>query len=255
MLNSSHEEYKMMFEVEERLWWYKILHEKVLGAIQHHHGQNKTIKILDIGCGTGGLLLFLQKNGYTHIQGVDYSDSSIFFCQKRQLSVQKVSADQVSSVFTDEQFDVIVCNDVLYCLEKQQIRQTLIEIGKLLKPQGVFVSNNNAFDAFYGTHDIAVGGKHRFTVSSFSQYLPQSLAIRSASYWSVLLSPLILAVRFSQQIQLKLGLIDPTKIVSDVSLPANWLNNFFYQLVKLEEQLLKKGFFGSSLFLTLSKTT
>ena len=45
MLNSSHEEYKMMFEVEEKLWWYQTLHQRVLEGIVENFGQNKEIQI------------------------------------------------------------------------------------------------------------------------------------------------------------------------------------------------------------------
>jgi hypothetical protein len=48
-----------------------------------------------------------------------------------------------------------------------------------------------------------------------------------------------------------LNLIDLQKIKSDVSVPSDFVNNFFYGIVKIEEKLIKKGFFGSSLFLVL----
>ena len=53
MLNSSVEEYKMMYDAEEKLWWYSILHEKVLAEIVKKYRDNDNISILDIGCGTG----------------------------------------------------------------------------------------------------------------------------------------------------------------------------------------------------------
>jgi hypothetical protein len=48
-------------------------------------------------------------------------------------------------------------------------------------------------------------------------------------------------------------LIDISKLVSDVSIPPDWLNETFYKIVKFEEKVLRKGFFGSSLFLRLEK--
>jgi hypothetical protein len=36
-------------------------------------------------------------------------------------------------------------------------------------------------------------------------------------------------------------------------MPAAWLNNLFYKLVKMEERLIKTGFWGSSLFLKIKK--
>ena len=254
MLNSSSEEFKMMYEAEEKLWWYKILHEKILAEIEQKFTLNKNISILDIGCGTGGLLNFLRKNNYTNLQGIDYSDSSISFSKLRNLNVKKVNIDNINIMFQHQQFDIIICNDVFYCLDKSQIINALQNIETLLNPNGILLSNNNAFNIFYGTHDIAVGGKWRFTLKDFQEFTEKtSLQIQYHSYWTWMLSPLVLTIRISQQIQLKLGLIDTTKLVSDVSVPPDCLNKMFYKIVKLEEKFLKKGFFGSSLFLRIEK--
>jgi 2-polyprenyl-3-methyl-5-hydroxy-6-metoxy-1,4-benzoquinol methylase len=252
MLNSREEEFKMMYEAEEKLWWYRILHEKILTEIQAKFGSKKDISILDIGCGTGGLLSFLVQHNYTNLQGIDYSEHSIYFSKIRNLTVQKLNIDDVLTVFQKQQFDVIICNDVFYCLSKVQITNGLQNIETLLKPNGIFLSNNNAFNIFYGTHDISVGGKWRFTLNDFQEFTANTaLKIQYHSYWTWVLSPLVLVVRISQQIQIKLGLIDTLKLVSDVSIPPKWLNETFYKIVKLEEKILRKGFFGSSLFLRI----
>lgn len=254
MLDSSKEEFRMMYEAEGKLWWYRILYEKILAEIGIKFPSNKEVSILDIGCGTGGLLSFLRQHGYQNLQGIDYSDASIYFSKLRNLNVQKCSIDDVPVVFKNQQFDVIICNDVFYCLDKLQIINGLQNIEVLLEPNGIFLSNNNSFDIFYGTHDIAVGGKWRFTLKDFQEFTSNtSLKIQYHSYWTWVLSPLVLVVRISQQIQLKLGLIDTSKLVSDVSVPPYWLNDFFYKMVKMEEKILKKGFFGSSSFLIIKK--
>ena len=254
MLNSSGREFKLMYEAEEKLWWYRILHEKILTEIQIKFILKKDISILDIGCGTGGLLSFLREHNYINLQGIDYSDNSIAFSKLRNLNVRKVNIDNIDIMFQHQQFDVIICNDVFYCLDKAQIVKALQNIQSLLKPSSIFLSNNNAFNVFYGTHDMAVGGKWRFTLKDFQEFTEKtSLQIQYHSYWTWMLSPLVLTIRISQQIQLKLGLIDTTKLVSDVSVPPDWLNKMFYKIVILEEKFLKKGFFGSSLFLRIEK--
>ena len=253
MLNSSEAEFKMMYEAEEKLWWYRILHEKVLAETQQKFDDKKDISILDLGCGTGGLLDFLRKNNYQNLQGIDYSNASIYFSKLRNLKVEKANIDDILYLFEGQQFDVIICNDVFYCLDKYQIINALQNISLLLQEDGIFISNNNAFNIFYGMHDIAVGGKWRFKLKDFQGFLQNtSLQIQYYSYWTWMISPLVLFIRILQQIQLKLGLIDTTKLVSDVSLPPNWLNELLYKIVKMEEKILDKGFFGSSLFFSCS---
>lgn len=255
MLNSSEAEFRIMYEAEEKLWWYRILHEKVLSEIQQKFGNKKDISILDLGCGTGGLLHFLRKNNYQNLHGIDYSDTSIHFSKLRNLSVQKVNIADILPVFQGQQFEVIICNDVFYCLNQDQIINALQDISSLLKTEAIFISNNNAFNIFYGTHDIAVGGKWRFTRKDFQRFLKNvPLQIQYYSYWTWILSPLVLSIRIFQQMRLKLGLIDTSKLVSDVRVPPVWLNELFYRIVKMEERILKKGFFGSSLFLRMKKS-
>lgn len=252
MLNSSQKEYQLMFEAEETLWWYRILHEKVLTQIEAIYQQRKDISILDIGCGTGGLLHFLRKNGYQNIQGIDYAEAAIKFCKDRGLPVNRLSINAIGDFFVTQKFDVIVCNDVFYCLDKPQIKNAFQAISSLLKPSAIFISNNNAFNVFYGSHDIAVGGKHRFTIQDFSKLLTNlPLTMTYYSYWTWLLSPLVLSIRLAQRIGLALQIIDANKVISDVEVPSVLVNKMCYQLVKLEEKVLKKGFFGSSIFMVI----
>ena len=251
---SSRQEYQMMYDSEEKLWWYKILHEKILSEIVNEFGNKKKMKILDAGCGTGGLMQFLIKQGYSDIEGFDFSDDAVNFCKERKLKVQKIDLTNFDPEFIDSNFDVIINNDVLYQFENDVIVRAIKNLERKLKPEGILISNNNAFDIFYGTHDIAVGGLKRFTKSDFEKYLLHTnLKIRHHSYWSLFLSPLILAVRLFQQYQLKFNLIDKSGIKSDVRVPGKFLNSTMYKIVKWEEKIFRKGVFGSSLFLVMAK--
>jgi len=199
-------------------------------------------------------MIFLIKHGYKNIQGFDYSEDAVSFCKERNLNVSQTDITNFEGVFEEGNFDVIVNDDVVYQFDNATIINIFITFQSILKSDGIIITNNNAFNIFFGTHDIAVGGKQRFRLSDFEKIFSNSqLKIVYYSYWSLILSPLILLVRLIQQVQLKLNFKYLKNIKSDVSVPSNFVNNFFYKVVKFEESLFRKGIFGSSLFMVLKK--
>lgn len=75
MLERSHE-YEKMAHVEQEHWWYVALHHLVLRALRHKFAHIDPA-IIDAGCGTGGLMLFLRDRGYSDLQGFDLSEDAV----------------------------------------------------------------------------------------------------------------------------------------------------------------------------------
>ena len=151
---------------------------------------------------------------------------------------------------------MVVSDDVLYQLDDPELLNALRCIHRALKPGGIFITNNNAFAVFGGIHDIAVGSKRRFVKGDFDRFLAAfpDFRIEKSTYWSLVLSPLILGVRLFQRLQLKWGLVNADEVQSDVSLPSEGVNRFLYRVCSLERRLLKRAPFGSSLFLVIRKS-
>ncbi|GAB3888096.1 class I SAM-dependent DNA methyltransferase [Spirosoma agri] len=249
------EEYEKMFRLEGQLWWYRILHERVETAVKQQFGERRDIQLLDAGCGTGGLLDFLRKHDYSHLKGIDGSTDGVAFCRARGLSVTLLNLTDLADYEPAVRYDVIVCNDVFCYFTDNELSTLLHELARRLKPGGILISNNNAFAVFRGQHDLAVGSGRRFVRADFEQRMPRAgLTINTATYWSFVLSPLILAMRQWQDWQLRLGWRKPEHAQSDVYLPSSWLNETLYTLVRIEEKVLPRTPFGSSLFI-VSKPT
>jgi SAM-dependent methyltransferase len=244
------EEYEKMFQLEGKLWWYRSLHERVAAALQAHFGDRRDISILDVGCGTGGLMAFLRERGYTNLRGMDGSTDAIAACRERGLTVSLVDLNELSEADEDDRYDAVVCNDVLCYFLGDHLPALMRKLTNRLQPSGLLISNNNAFDVFKGQHDLAVGAARRFVVADFQHILPKTgLRIERSTYWSFLLSPVILLMRQWQNLELRLGWQSPESPKSDVYLPSPWLNETLYRVVHTEQKLLPRLPFGSSLFI------
>ena len=245
------DEYQRMYEAERQLWWYRILHQKVLSQIKQYFHNRVDISILDAGCGTGGLLSYLQEQGFEQLQGFDFSTDAVAFSKQRGLNVIQQDLSQLAEYEPQKQFDVIICNDVFTYFSDETIVQILQAIRAKLKPNGLFISNNNAHAAFAGIHDLVVGGQKRFVEADLQRLTTAAgLPMVYHTYWSFLLALPILLVRAWQRFQLRRGWIDIENHPSDVAVPPVWLNQLLYGLVKLEEKIGNRMPFGSSIFIT-----
>jgi SAM-dependent methyltransferase len=244
----NYQEYLAMYKVEDTLWWYQVLHDRVVEEVKSLPGFPH-LKVLDAGCGTGGLMSRLKMEGVTDIQGFDFNADAVAFSRSRGLEVHQADIRN----FSLGTFDVVISNDVLYQMDDHELLSAMDSLCSALHKGGVLISNNNAFAVFGGIHDIAVGSKRRFVKKDFERLLQKypRMGIQKAVYWSFILSPLILTVRLLQKVQLRMGWAKEIK--SDVSLPSPFLNRIFYRLCTWERQIMKRAPFGSSLFLNLRK--
>lgn len=133
--------------------------------------ENKDCKILDIGCGAGHFLYFLQKKGYKNFLGIDISEQQSEYCKKNV-------TERVENVDTflylegkDNSYDVITANDLIEHISKDNVISFLSLINKALKPGGVCIMKTpnlgNPFTLFLRYKDFthATG----FTETSFYQ--------------------------------------------------------------------------------------
>jgi ubiquinone/menaquinone biosynthesis C-methylase UbiE len=224
-------EHDLLRAVEDAHWWHRTLRAQVLRVLPPH------ARVLDAGCGTGGMLSVLHS---FDAHGIDASPSAIQHCQQRGLS--RVSLASVHALpFPDASFDAVLSLDVLYHANVDEAR-ALAEMRRVLKPGGLLVMNLPAFECLRGSHDVAVSGVRRYTSCHVQRLLRlHSLKPEMTHYWNAwLFLPLLLWRRWGGMRQ------------SDLQLPCGLLNGPLAALGRLDAMLCRvlRVPFGSSLFVT-----
>jgi SAM-dependent methyltransferase len=245
----SEQEYIKMNNVEQSHWWYKSLHYLVLKNITNI-SPDKKIKILDAGCGTGGLLAYLKHKGYANIGGFDISKDAVKFSNNKDLNVRELDLKEFK--YTSKKYDVIISNDTMYFFDLQEQRKILNNFYNSLNDGGCVILNFPSFDIFSGIHDKAVGIKKRFTFELIAKIIDRDkFVVINKRYWPMTLSPVILLVRIFQKLELFIN--DNIEIKSDIKRPSRFINNILLHLVKFEVDNIPGKLFSSSLFLVLKK--
>lgn len=250
MIGKRHE-YEAMATCERQLWWYRCLHDLTLRTIQKSNfGQQA--KILDAGCGTGGLLLYLKENGFSGAAGFDLSADAVMYAQQAvDADIRLLDITRTAHSYPENYFDIVISHDILCLLPDGAENTAIAQLLTVVKPGGLLLMNLPALESFRGTHDIAVNIQKRYSLKAIRQLVNGLAQIEETVYWPFFLSPLIFFVRSVQKV--KTHFINTKEVVSDVKMQPAFINRLFYKITKLENRLLTAKPWGSSLFIVLRK--
>ncbi len=77
-------------------------------------------RVLDLGCGDGALLDYLQRERACTGYGVELSDANVLACVQRGVQVLQLNLDQGLTMFEDASFDVVLQIDTLQHLRNAE---------------------------------------------------------------------------------------------------------------------------------------
>jgi methionine biosynthesis protein MetW len=89
-------------------------------------------RVLDLGCGDGGLLDLLQRERGCSGYGVEIADGNVIQCVKRGVDVIQLNLDEGLAMFDDASFDVVLQIDTLQHLRNAEtmLRETA-RVGRI----------------------------------------------------------------------------------------------------------------------------
>ncbi|XP_066912193.1 malonyl-[acyl-carrier protein] O-methyltransferase-like [Clytia hemisphaerica] len=113
------------------------------------YSNEKNIKILDYGCGTGATSDLLSEHGYQNIDGLDPCKEIIDVARskgKMQKFYQLKSGDD-DSVIPSQEYDVVCSSGVLFCSASHPGYECLTDIIRYVKPGGHIIIAHRHVDS------------------------------------------------------------------------------------------------------------
>lgn len=181
---------KYFHEIEKIHWWWEGRRQILRQSIVHKSG----LRILDIGCGTGETLTFLENYlDKPKLYGVDSSAVAIDFAKKRgHRNILKVDAQKLP--FKEGTFDYVLLLDVIEHIEDDAA--TILEAKRVLRRGGYIIITTPALQFIWSGHDTAQGHYRRYVRRRIRYLATQSkMGIERISYFNFFLSPAIIVIR------------------------------------------------------------
>jgi len=248
------EQYDIMSLAEDRHWWYMGLRDAIGCCLQQHSMRLPPHPIvLDVGCGTGGNLRYLNTLLQpSYLAGFDLSELALVHARCKCPNADVYQSDIRQPELHRDAFDLIVSTDVLYMTGIEGTLSGLSTLARSLKPGGLFLSNLPAYNWLTSEHDRVVHTRERYTLPAIRELLRElDLECVCISYRIFALLPVVVLRRFSS-----LLLRYQVSPRSDLVQPAEWLNRFLFRVLQIENRLFARGLqlpWGSSIMVVGQK--
>lgn len=221
-------EYDLIEQIENYHFWYRAMEDMVIKLITK--SPRRDLKILDAGCGGGGMS---EKMGlFGEVTAIDVNPNALAYA--RQKNIHKVVSANVESLpFNADSFDLVICLDVLYHKKVTNDLKALGEFRRVLKKNGMIILRLPAFEFLRGSHDNVVATRHRYTGAEVKAKMQSAgFKIVKNSYANMILSlPLIIKRNYESYFKKNESHSDSFKL-------PPLINNLAYFILTSENSLL-----------------
>lgn len=224
-------EYEELYQFEDTYWWH-VGRRSIIRRILRRSLKNRSRpRILDVGCGTGGMLSLL--GGFGEVVGIDHSPQAIAFCRKRGLD-QVGLGDAASLPAMSGKFDLVTMFDLLEHLDDD--RGSLRGAHQALRAGGCLLLTVPAYPFLWSEHDEALGHRRRYRIQDLRFKVHEAgFEIEKLSFAvSFLLLPII-----GYRVFRRLLVRKSVPKTSYVTLPT-WLNRFLAKILAFEGWLMQR---------------
>lgn len=189
--------YSEFGRLEDVHWWFTARRAIVREALSRRLPARHPRRILDVGCGTGGMLRMLREFGT--VEGMDASDEALSFARARAgPDVPLHRGELPGGLPPARRYDLITAFDVIEHIPDAV--RALEALRAALAPGGTLVCTVPAYAFLWSKHDELNHHCRRYTRRLLSEHLGRAgFEVRWASYFNTLLFPPIALARLAQR--------------------------------------------------------
>lgn len=178
------QDYLLMHKLENKYWFW-LGKKDLINKILKKYKQDKKIKILDIGCGTGSILESLKGKG--DLYGIDPSSDAINYCKtKGNFKLKKSNIESLN--YPNNYFDVIILSDIIEHIDDDS--KGIQNCYKILKKKGILIITVPAHKKLWNQDDIRLSHKRRYSKERL-QKISKNFKILKVSYIHFFIYPLV----------------------------------------------------------------
>lgn len=223
--------------VEARSFWCRSRIRIIRGLVRRYADRTRTLDMLDIGCGIGGMVGGLQSLGRLNLTGSEIYLSGLKYARSRLPDACFIQLDATKIPFAGA-FDIVGAFDVLEHIDQDET--VMASVRDALRPGGLFLITVPQYPWMWSHLDDIVHHKRRYTRGELQRKLRAAGfdVLRTTSFVSLLFPAMVLS-RFLSRARQRSA--DTTKeFESEVSLPGP-LNTAFDILMRVDEALIGMG--------------
>ncbi len=236
--------------LERTHWWFEGRRRIFFSVLRQILGDRKDLKILDVGCGVGGMMEELREFGSP--AGLELSASMIRRARDRGFAKLTVGSAETLPV-KPESLQLITAFDCVEHLDKDQ--EALHGFYRAMEPGGHLFLSVPAYQFLYAENDRIAQHKRRYTRGLLVNRVQEAgFEIVKASYVNLILFPLILPAVLL--LKLKQRLFPKETPETNLSyVPKAWINQTLAGIFGGERHLLRHVSFplGHSLIVAARK--
>lgn len=228
------EQYERYYKLEDNYWWFIGMRDILLRSLKNifkNYKDEKNIRILDIGCGTGMVIRDLERFG--NVIGLDNETRALEFCKKRGID-KLILGDGNHLPFKENVFDLITAFNIIEHVDNDT---GLIKgINRVAKNNSWVAISTAAFNFLWSQHDIVNKHKRRYTKGKLKDIIRKHLAVKKITYLNCILFPFIwLGIILTNLLKVKLH--NPSSGFYPV---PKFINKILIFILRLESVLLQK---------------